>query len=265
MAGLFGIGLTSAGKISEAELAELTRGLFIQNQTCGMKASGLSILRERSAHVIRRPCSAGELVNRDDFKEFMEDNIRLKGANKTISVMGHCRLPEKGSKLNNANNHPQIVGSIIGVHHGLITNDDMLFNKYNIHRAVEVDSEVIFQLIRLHNVYRMEPTIKAIKKTAESLQGSFACAVQNTKHPYNLYLFRRDNPLVVTYYKNIDAVIFSTREYFITASANTVLPNTPTVLKDKIKLDDDCGIAIDLLEKKISRFKLKRKKIGYVE
>lgn len=41
-------------------------------------------------------------------------------------VLGHTRAKTKGSEFNPLNNHPIIVGDIIGIHNGGVKNDDII-------------------------------------------------------------------------------------------------------------------------------------------
>lgn len=81
-------------------------------------------------------------------------------------VITHTRQSTKGSPRNNANNHPIFCGDIVGVHNGIVYNDDELYTEHGWNRAGEVDSEAIFAAIN-----NLGP-----KEAMEQLQGSIACA-----------------------------------------------------------------------------------------
>ena len=56
-----------------------------------------------------------------------------------------------------ANNHPIRHGSVVGIHNGIIENDDALLARYGIERAepqMTVDSEAIFALMELRGARR---------------------------------------------------------------------------------------------------------------
>ncbi len=64
-------------------------------------------------------------------------------------VLVHVRDYTKGHPTIAANNHPIRHGSVVGVHNGIIVNDDELFEQLGIARAepdMTVDSEIIFAL-----------------------------------------------------------------------------------------------------------------------
>lgn len=58
----------------------------------------------------------------------------------------HTRFGTQGSEKNNLNNHPIRVGPLVGVHNGMISNDDHLFWVMDVEgeRQAQVDSEAIW-------------------------------------------------------------------------------------------------------------------------
>jgi asparagine synthetase B (glutamine-hydrolysing) len=82
----------------------------------------------------------------------------------------HTRDHTKGHPDIDANNHPIRHGTVVGVHNGVIENDDELFARYELERHQEqmtVDSEAIFALMELH---RHEPRV------LRQLHGTMAAA-----------------------------------------------------------------------------------------
>ncbi len=64
-------------------------------------------------------------------------------------VLLHVRDYTKGHPSIEANNHPIRHGTVVGIHNGIIVNDDKLFAVHKIERAnpeMTVDSEIIFAL-----------------------------------------------------------------------------------------------------------------------
>src|SRR5437762_4483589 len=85
-------------------------------------------------------------------------------------VLLHVRDYTKGHPTIEANNHPIRHGSVVGVHNGVIFNDDEVLASYGLQRAQEdmtVDSEAIFALAG-HTDGRAE--------VLEELRGSMATA-----------------------------------------------------------------------------------------
>ena len=256
---IFGIGLFKDHNFkSAATMTGVISRLFKEAESGGRKASGLSIMREKSAHVLRRPLSATELVSSDEYMEFMHAHLDpTDEANRLMSVIGHCRWPTQGSVLDNLNNHPQLVDNIIGVHNGVITNDHELFRLFNkvITRKAEVDTEIIFQLISHFNKASESKTVDAIDHATSYLTGSFACAMQNTKHPYNLYLFRKHNPITVMRYPKTGVAMFGTRTSFMKDAYESFVDNTGH--GKEIAIDNNQGLVLNLWNHTLCRFDLK--------
>src|SRR5438105_4312846 len=82
----------------------------------------------------------------------------------------HVRDYTKGHPTIEANNHPVRHGAVVGIHNGIIFNDEELLDRYGFERAhphMTVDSEAIFALAE-HAQGRARPL--------QELRGSMACA-----------------------------------------------------------------------------------------
>jgi glutamine---fructose-6-phosphate transaminase (isomerizing) len=96
---------------------------------------------------------------------------RIRVPEEAAKLLVHVRDFTKGHPSLAANNHPVRHGSVVGIHNGIIENDDELFARHRIDRAepgMTVDSEIIFALAELSR-----------GRTAEALQelyGSMAAA-----------------------------------------------------------------------------------------
>src|SRR6266581_9229976 len=65
-------------------------------------------------------------------------------------VLVHVRDYTKGHPTISANNHPVRHGAVVGIHNGIILNDDDLFEHHRFERwepEMTVDSEAIFALV----------------------------------------------------------------------------------------------------------------------
>ena len=74
---------------------------------------------------------------------------RIRVPNDATKLLVHVRDYTKGHPSLAANNHPIRHGDVVGVHNGIIRNDDDLFERHRIQRAepgMTVDSEIIFAL-----------------------------------------------------------------------------------------------------------------------
>ncbi len=99
-------------------------------------------------------------------------------------VLVHVRDYTKGHPTIAANNHPVRHGAVVGIHNGIIFNDEELLAEHGIERAdpeMSVDSEVIFALAE---------TEGSVARAFEQLRGSMATAWLDERQPELLYAAR---------------------------------------------------------------------------
>jgi glucosamine 6-phosphate synthetase-like amidotransferase/phosphosugar isomerase protein len=103
---------------------------------------------------------------------------RIAIPHEATQVLLHVRDYTKGHPRVAANNHPIRHGRVVGVHNGIIVNDDDLFARDGIDRAapeMTVDSEIIFALA--------ERSRGRTARTLERLHGSMASAWLDEERP----------------------------------------------------------------------------------
>jgi glucosamine 6-phosphate synthetase-like amidotransferase/phosphosugar isomerase protein len=96
----------------------------------------------------------------------------------TSQLLVHVRDYTKGHPSLSANNHPIRHGEVVGIHNGIIVNDDELFARARIARAepgMSVDSEIIFALA--------EGSRGRTARALEQLVGSMATAWLDEARP----------------------------------------------------------------------------------
>jgi glucosamine 6-phosphate synthetase-like amidotransferase/phosphosugar isomerase protein len=102
----------------------------------------------------------------------------------TTQALVHVRDYTKGHPDVEVNNHPIRHGSIVGIHNGVITNDDDLLARHGIERAhpeLTVDSEAIFALAHHH---------PNAPRAFRQLRGTMAAGWLDERDPDRLYLAR---------------------------------------------------------------------------
>lgn len=107
---------------------------------------------------------------------FRKDPIRARKFVKSIlpnlnvgsTFIAHTRFATQGSPQNRRNNHPFLCGPIVGIHNGVIQNDEALTHGLDLRRISDTDSEVIFRILE-----RFGPESHS---SLEKLRGSFAIA-----------------------------------------------------------------------------------------
>ncbi len=115
--------------------------------------------------------------------------------------IGHTRWATHGEPSEiNAHPHVSDDGNVIGIHNGIIENYQELREKLIRHDYKfysETDSEVAVKLIDYYyKKYQIGP-IDAIAKTMVRVRGSYALAVMFEDYPGEIYVARKDSPLVI--------------------------------------------------------------------
>ena len=99
-------------------------------------------------------------------------------------VLLHVRDYTKGHPSLAANNHPIRHGAVVGIHNGIIANDEEIFDRHGFERAepgMTVDSEAIFALVECAS---------SRPEALEALYGSMATAWIDERAPGILHLAR---------------------------------------------------------------------------
>jgi len=104
-------------------------------------------------------------------------------------VLLHTRFTTQGSTQNMNNNHPVVRNGITLTHNGVLHNDSQVFDKLNVNRLYEVDTEAINVGLRF----------KGVKWIANNIQGSMSIAwIDEKDSTQNVHLFTNGgNPLVI--------------------------------------------------------------------
>ena len=129
-------------------------------------------LRAPPSTVHKRRSGASELL----------DELHVPAA--STQVLVHVRDYTKGHPTIEANNHPIRHGAVVGIHNGIIVNDEEIFARYGFERAqpdMTVDSEAIFALAE-----HAEGSAEAL----EELHGAMATAWLDERDASVLFLAR---------------------------------------------------------------------------
>jgi glutamine---fructose-6-phosphate transaminase (isomerizing) len=256
MCAILGISFLKDATIKDSSKIRLIlRNLLVASQDRGGRATGIAVVNGKEINVLKTKGPASQFITDPDYIRFTEDYIDIsdkavREERQTLTILGHCRLDTKGSPDNNDNNHPIVTEDIVGIHNGVISNDDTLFSRFRnkITRRAEVDSEIIFRLINMHvkESKKLSHVTQAIQDTYSMLVGSLACGLVSKVNPYVLHLFKKYSPCDILFFKNIGMVIFSSNLSFINkATKNLDLGNT-----EVIDFGSTQGIAINLFTRK---------------
>ena len=155
----------------------------------GYDSAGVAVVDDK-IDVIK---SKGKIIN---LKEKIKD-LDLFGT----TGIGHTRWATHGEPSEN-NAHPHISndGTVTLVHNGIIENYQELTEKLKKHGYTfysQTDTEVLANIIDYYyKKYKMGP-IDAINRTMVRVRGSYACAVIFKDYPDEIWVARKDSPLII--------------------------------------------------------------------
>ncbi len=162
----------------------------------GYDSAGVAIRDNKKEIEIYK--SKGKLLN-------LKDKIKDKKLNGTCGI-GHTRWATHGEP-NETNAHPHTSndGNVTLVHNGIIENYQELTQKLKRHDYKlysETDTEVLTNLIDYYyKKYKMGP-IDAINRTMVRVRGSYAIAVMFREYPNEIWVARKDSPMIIGLDKN---------------------------------------------------------------
>jgi asparagine synthetase B (glutamine-hydrolysing) len=198
MCGIFGFAKTS-GRQSDNQLEILKRvvtELTDESSIRGTDSTGFSIINEDNRYTYKTLTDSSTLVG------FPEWNTLLDKVNRDTTIfMGHVRLATTGSvRVENA--HPFNIGSVTGVHNGIIHNYNQVSNILG-KSVPDVDSQVLFQALN-----KLE-----MSKAFEDIDGDFAITWVKDSNK-KVHLARESGrPMVIAYWKKARVLLWaSTRQ-----------------------------------------------------
>jgi asparagine synthetase B (glutamine-hydrolysing) len=168
--GIAGYSLTSRATVDRAAVARI---LFAGIAERGADATGVCTrCTEGRIDVVKAPGGASRLLRRLDVPRSASEALL------------HVRDHTKGHPCVETNNHPIRHGPVLGIHNGIVENDDEVLAAHGIRRQdrrATVDSEAIFALAAR---YPRSPG------AFEQLHASMACAWLDERFPGRLFLAR---------------------------------------------------------------------------
>ena len=170
MCGIAGYSFSSESRVDRTLAAQ---ALFAVIAERGSDAVGYAYRSEREPVVVHKQrTGASELL----------ETVSIPDS--TTEALLHVRDYTKGHPSLAANNHPIRHGAVVGIHNGIIANDEEIFARYGFQRAepgMTVDSEAIFALVEEADDRRA---------ALEELYGSMATAWLDERVPEALFLAR---------------------------------------------------------------------------
>src|SRR5574341_512976 len=194
----------------------------------GYDSSGVAVLQD-GVLAVRR--AVGKLQN-------LESLLRGETLSSRIGI-GHVRWATHG-RPSEENAHPHRAGSVVVVHNGIIENYTALKKELAAQGRTflsETDTEVIAHLIDSITKNGV-PLDEAVRQAAARLQGAYAIAVIDERHPDMVVGARKGSPLVVG---------LGQGEFYLASDIPAILHRTRDVLflnDDEMAILSDEGVRL---------------------
>ena len=135
MCGIFGFLIGEDLRLSADELMDIVNRMFRLSESRGKEASGIAVKVKGEIYVFKQPISASKMVKSDKYRTLFEKVIKKKAQveghlKAPIVVMGHSRLQTNGPSEINSNNQPVVKSGAVGIHNGIIANDNELWESF---------------------------------------------------------------------------------------------------------------------------------------
>ena len=192
MCGIAGANLSPDENINAHDLSV---ALLLGIEERGRHATGAAFFDNGDPQVQKTNMPASEFVEYLDM------------AAGTRNLILHTRWATKGSPNDNRNNHPIDVRGIVGVHNGMVWNDDEVFDQIGVEKRIaEVDSEAIFASL----LYRDGK----ITDTLSRIEGSAAVAwIDSYGDPEVLHVSRVSSSPLVYAWTEAGSFVFASTEH----------------------------------------------------
>ena len=176
MCGICGASLATEERVSVEALAH---NFLLGIEERGRHATGLAWHAGEDVWIDKAAVPATEFVR------------RMPEMSSARTFIGHTRWASQGSPDNPLNNHPIEAGGLVGIHNGVLSNDDDLFSLIGEgRRRGQVDSEAIFAFLAYSGM--------AVDDALQWMRGSAAVAWIDSDAPDVLHLARvSSSPLTV--------------------------------------------------------------------
>jgi glucosamine 6-phosphate synthetase-like amidotransferase/phosphosugar isomerase protein len=216
MCGIFGLLLKENTNYSLPLLKSVTDNLFILSASRGKEAAGIAILSKGELSIHKQNIIGTRFIRTKIYNELFNNllNVQCNALiREPIAIMGHNRLATNGTQLDNNNNSPIICDSVVGVHNGIIVNEEKLVKDFSLIRKGVTDSELIFSLLNLL-INNGLSSISVTQAVFNKIQGSASIAAFVSGGD-TLILATNTGSLYTCKNKREDLYIFASESYIL--------------------------------------------------
>jgi glutamine---fructose-6-phosphate transaminase (isomerizing) len=216
MCGIFGIVVSGDFALTAKDVKHIVDLMFKLSESRGKEASGLSIKIKESIYVLKEPVSSSKLIKTSKYAELFNkletECYTSSGLQTPFVVLGHSRLQTNGQSEINTNNQPVVKDGAIGIHNGIIVNDEKIWASFpNLKKQFDVDTEVFLSLLQLFRS-QGQTIEQAVSNVFKSIEGSASVAIQFADSN-NLVLASNTGSLYLCFSNNGKMLVFASEKY----------------------------------------------------
>lgn len=258
MCGIFGLVVHKDAGYGPAFTNKSLKMLARLSESRGKDSSGL-VFRNgstREFHVFKGAVYLNTLLKNRDVAHQMAHMLGSPGNNSTrlrhtFAAMGHSRLVTNGTQLDDANNQPVIKDGVIGIHNGIIVNEDELWHRHpDMLRTCGIDTEVMLALVRKY-IRDGWDLATAVSKTITEIFGTVATALFMDDLDMLALATNNGSLYVLTDEKGLLA--FASEEYFLSRMAKAMHVSMDDTFRIR-QVSPGTGLALDLEEFHLEEF-----------
>ena len=213
MCGIFGLIASNESSYKQNFLSNSFTKLACLSETRGKDSSGICTFNPISNNIdiLKGPIPMQKLIKTSVFKKKLSDSFKQK--DNIQCAFGHSRLVTNGSQLSDINNQPVFSSGLVGVHNGIIANDEELWAKYpDISRKSEIDTEILLALIR-QELIKEESLESAISNSIKQIKGTVSLAF--VLDDYSAFALATNNGSLYTLTNGKDILYFASEFHII--------------------------------------------------
>ncbi len=182
MCGIFGLRILPDVETNFSQIKRIVELLHLLSESRGKEAAGIAIGIKDELHVYKEARAASRMIAEKAYQQWFFEITRSAfdrrwHLKEPLTIIGHSRLVTNGSMLFNENNQPVIAAGLVGIHNGIIVNDEQLRQlSGDLDQHAQVDTEAMLCLLR-HYYREAGELIPAVQKAFALLEGTASMAV----------------------------------------------------------------------------------------
>lgn len=210
MCGIFGF---SCKKKQRDDSKTIIENLLRLSEKRGKDASGIAVLCDRQAHVVKIPERSSMLLSVSASQRLLDMFMACHTSYPLL--IGNARLATNGSEYSSDNNQPVVTKHSVGVHNGMIVNEETIWRKFSsLKKEYDVDTEVVLKLYE-YFIEKGNDAIDAIRGVYKEIEGAATLAIMNV---YVSSMVITTNTGSLYYIWNDDVFIFASEAYIVRQS-----------------------------------------------